>query len=92
MTEALFPYWSWLLTAVGVLGLYLAGRRKTYGWAIGIGAQALWIAYATATHQYGFYLSAIAYGWVYLLNLRRWRQTDHPIPTPALPATTHDTE
>jgi nicotinamide riboside transporter PnuC len=72
-------WWSWLLTAVGVFGLYLAGRRNPYGWAVGLFAQTLWIAYATATKQYGFYASALAYGWVYAKNFRAWRVT-HPSP------------
>jgi hypothetical protein len=57
-------WWSWLLTAVGVLGLYLAGRRSPWGWAVGLGAQGLWLAYAVATTQYGFIASALAYGLV----------------------------
>lgn len=66
------PYWSYLLTAVGVFGLYLAGRKDRRGWMVGIGAQVLWIAYATATHQWGFYFSALAYGLINLRNLRSW--------------------
>ena len=65
--------WSYLLTAVGVFGLYLAGRKDRRGWMVGIGAQVLWIAYATATHQWGFYVSALAYGWVYAKNARSWK-------------------
>jgi uncharacterized membrane protein len=65
-------WWSWLLTVVGVLGLYIAGRKNKVGWAIGIGAQTLWMAYAVTTQQYGFCLSAVAYGWVYSKNLLRW--------------------
>jgi hypothetical protein len=34
-------YWSWLLTAVGVLGLWLAGSGRKLGWAVGLGAQGL---------------------------------------------------
>jgi len=67
------PYWSYLLTAVGVFGLYLAGRKDRRGWMVGIGAQVLWIAYATATHQWGFYVSAVAYGWVYARNAHAWK-------------------
>lgn len=67
-------WWSWLLTAVGVFGLYLAGRKVWWAWFIGLGAQALWIAYATATAQYGFYVSALAYGLVYLKNGLAWRK------------------
>lgn len=66
------PYWSWILTAVGVTGLYLAGRKVWWAWFIGLGAQALWIAYALATKQYGFIVAALAYGWVYAVNGRKW--------------------
>jgi hypothetical protein len=66
--------WSWVLTAVGVSGLYLAGRRSWAGWAIGLGAQVLWLAYAIATRQWGFIVSAFAYGSVYATNVRRWRR------------------
>lgn len=67
------PYWSYLLTAVGVFGLWLAGRKDRRGWMVGIGAQTLWIAYATATQQWGFYISALAYGWVYIKNAHAWK-------------------
>lgn len=73
-------YWSYLLTAVGVLGLYLAGRKSPMGWAIGLGAQGLWIAYASATHQPGFYISAVAYGSVYARNFLAWRREREPSP------------
>lgn len=64
--------WSIALAAVGILGIWLAGRRNLWGWAIGVGAQLLWIVYAIATQQWGFIASALAYGWVYGLNWRRW--------------------
>ena len=65
-------WWSWLLTAVGVAGLYLAGRRVWWSWFVGLGAQALWVMYAVATQQYGFLVSAVAYGWVYGRNGLAW--------------------
>jgi len=67
------PYWSYLLTAVGVLGLYLAGRRYWWAWLVGLVAQVLWVAYAVATEQWGFIVSAFAYGWVYARNAWRWK-------------------
>lgn len=67
-------WWSYLLTVVGVSGLYLAGKKNLWGWAVGLGAQGLWIAYAYATSQPGFYASAVAYGSVYARNLWRWRK------------------
>ena len=66
------PYWSYLLTAVGIFGIYLAGRKNLYGWAVGLGAQVLWIAYAVSTEQWGFIVSAFAYGSVYARNWSRW--------------------
>lgn len=65
-------WWSYLLTAVGVTGLVLAGRKIWWAWLIGLAAQVLWIAYAIATEQWGFILSALAYGWVYATNARLW--------------------
>ena len=70
------PYWSYLLTAVGVFGLWLVGRKDKRGFAVGIAAQLLWIGYATFTEQWGFYVSALAYGWVNVKNLRAWRRAE----------------
>lgn len=67
--------WSLLLAAIGVMGIYLAGRKSAWGWALGLGAQLLWVVYAVATAQWGFILSAVAYGVVYARNL--WSWTDH---------------
>lgn len=67
--------WSWVLTAVGVTGLYLAGRKVWWAWFVGLGAQFLWLAYAIVTRQYGFVVSAFAYGWVYAKNARSWSAT-----------------
>jgi len=66
--------WSAVLAAVGIFGLYIAGRKLWWGWLVGLGAQALWIGYAVVTRQWGFIASAIAYGWVYGRNAIRWRR------------------
>lgn len=70
--------WSWLLTAVGVTGLYFAGKKKAWAWFIGLGAQVLWFSYAIVTEQYGFIVSSFAYGWVYLKNGMSWTNTCYP--------------
>ena len=67
--------WSIVLAAVGIFGLYIAGRKLWRGWLVGLGAQALWIGYAVVTRQWGFIASALAYGWVYGRNARAWRRT-----------------
>jgi len=66
--------WSWGLMVVGVTGIYLAGRggrAVIAGWIVGINAQLMWFVYALATKQYGFIVSAIAYGSIIALNLRK---------------------
>jgi hypothetical protein len=66
--------WSIALAGVGILGIYLAGSKNIWGWAVSFGAQAAWVAFALVTAQYGFILSALAYGWVYGRNFLRWRR------------------
>lgn len=70
--------WSYILAVVGILGIFLAGKKRTVGWVIGLGAQLLWIAYAIVTAQYGFIVSALGYGWVYGLNWWRWAHPKEP--------------
>ncbi len=65
--------WSIVLASIGILGLYLAGSKNKVGWAVSFGAQLLWFIFAIVTKQYGFILSAVAYGWVYARNFIRWR-------------------
>ena len=69
-------WWSWLLAAVGVTGLWLAGRDNKTGWVIGLAAQLLWLAYAITTRQWGFLVTAFAYGIVYARNWHRWHQRE----------------
>lgn len=62
--------WSWLLTAVGCTGLLVVGAfGQSWGWAINLGSQALWITYALKTKQPGFIAGAAVYSVVYLTNL-----------------------
>lgn len=69
-----FELWSWLLTAVGVTGLLVAGSKSKWGWAIGLSAQSLWIAYGVTTGQTGFIVSAAVYGSMYVRNFLKWHK------------------
>lgn len=68
--------WSFVLAAIGILGLYLAGSKNLWGWAVSFSAQLLWLIFAIVTHQYGFILSAFAYGYVYARNYALWRKEE----------------
>jgi hypothetical protein len=69
--------WSYALAVVGILGIYLAGRKNLWGWAVGVFAQVLWIVFAVVTQQYGFIVSALAYGFVYGKNFLSWRKAEN---------------
>lgn len=69
--------WSTSLTAIGLLGFWLAGRKVWWCWYINIANQALWFAYAIATEQYGFIAAALFYTWVFTKNAIQWTR-DRP--------------
>jgi hypothetical protein len=65
--------WSWGLAIIGVAGIYFVGRKTLWGWFVLLFTEAIWIIYAIVTEQYGFIVSAFAYGAVYIksyLNLK----------------------
>lgn len=63
--------WSYILAAIGVTGLWIAATRPKVGWWFNIAAQAVWLAYAIATRQWGFLVTAVAYAVVYARLLRK---------------------
>ena len=67
-------YWSWILAAIGVSGIYFVGRKTIWGWLILLFNEIIWIAYAVITTQYGFIVSAIAYAAVYIRSYLHWRE------------------
>ena len=67
-------YWSWILAAIGVSGIYFVGRKTIWGWLVLLFNEAIWIAYALVTEQYGFIVSAVAYAVVYIRSYLRWRE------------------
>lgn len=69
-------YWSWALTIVGVIGLYLVGKKIWWSWYINLGCQILWYAYAFATQQYGFVASATIYTIIFGYSAYTWTR-DH---------------
>jgi hypothetical protein len=63
--------WSYALAAVGVTGLLIAATRPRIGWWFNIAAQVVWLAYAIATRQWGFLVTAVAYAIAYARLLRK---------------------
>ena len=65
-------YWSWILTAVGLFGFILAGKKIWWCWYVNIACQTLWFTYAIVTEQWGFIIAALAYTFVFTKNAISW--------------------
>lgn len=63
--------WSWVLLAVGLVTMWLAGNGRASAWVVGLAGQVLWLTYAVVTGQPGFVVAAVAYAVVYGRNLAR---------------------
>lgn len=64
--------WSWALSAVGILGFLLAGRKIWWAWYVNIANQALWLTYSLITEQWGFLLATAVYTFVFTRNAVLW--------------------
>jgi hypothetical protein len=69
----MITYGSYGLAPFGLLGMWVTGQKKTWGWLLSMGTQALWATYAIGTAQYGFLVGTTAYFCVYLRNWLKWR-------------------
>lgn len=68
--------WSFVLSGLGVVSLYLTGKRLRVGWAVGLFNSCLWVVYAITSGQYGFLMSTGVFIWVQTLNWIRWGKDD----------------
>ena len=66
------PVWSWSLSIIGVIGIYLTGRKKWQGFLVGVVNELLWVIYSMETKQYGFILGSTIYISIYLFNINKW--------------------
>ena len=64
--------WSWALSTIGVIGIYLTGRKNWRGYAVGIVTECAWVWYAITTKQLGFIFGSTIYVSVYLFNINKW--------------------
>lgn len=89
-------FWSWILTAVGLAGFFLAGKKVWWCWYVNIANQVLWFTYAVLTEQWGFLIGVFAYLFVFTKNAIEWtrehrakesdlkvRFTEHPLSAAA---------
>lgn len=76
MSHWLIMYGSWCLAPFGLYGMWVTGRKRTWGWIVSMCTQALWALYAIGTAQYGFLIGTVSYFVIYLRNWILWRRDD----------------
>jgi hypothetical protein len=69
------PWWSVFLAINGATGLLIAFRWPRRGYWFNLVGQLAWFAYATATRQWGFYISTVVY--IVTFSILLW-QAYHP--------------
>jgi hypothetical protein len=63
---------DWVVTAVGLVGFVLAGRRVWWAWWVNVANQVLWAALAVLTEQWGFLVGVAVYVVVFWRNAVLW--------------------
>lgn len=64
--------WSWLLAGLGIAQIVMTGRHMRSGWLVGLATSAVWAAFAIATSQYGFLVSAVVFASIHVRNWLAW--------------------
>lgn len=72
MADWLITYGSWCLAPFGLLGMWVVGLKRRWGWVLSMATQSLWATYAIGTGQYGFLIGTCSYFAVYLRNWLHW--------------------
>lgn len=67
-------YLPWLLSAITIYTMFLAGDRKRYTWLIGLGNQALWLIWIVSAEAWGLVPMNIALWIVYARNHLKWQR------------------
>lgn len=68
--EQLIPLATSLVT---LTGMWLAGNKNYWGWALGIANQGLWLAFIIVFEAWGLLPLMFALLFIYSRNLIRWR-------------------
>lgn len=66
----------WLLSALTLISLYLAGDRNPMGWLVGLINQALWLVWILLTQTWGLLPMNLTLWLVFTRNYFKWRSGD----------------
>lgn len=63
----------WLLSAITIWTMFLAGDKKRHTWLVGLCNQALWLVWIMAAEAWGLIPMNVALWVVYARNHLKWR-------------------
>lgn len=75
MREAVVTYLPWTLSAITIWMTVLAGNKHRHAWALGLGNQALWLAWIVTSGTWGLIPMNLALWAVYARNHLKWRSS-----------------
>lgn len=73
MTEQILSY---LITGIGLIGFWLAGKKVWWCWWVNVANQVLWTIFAVVTGYYAFLIGTAFYFVVFTKNAIQWTR-DH---------------
>jgi len=74
MNEAIRDFLPWILSAITIYTMWLAGERSKNAWLIGLANQALWLLWIVAMRAWGLLPMNIALWIVYGRNHLKWNR------------------
>lgn len=74
MEELIVKYLPWLLSAITVYSMLLAGNKRCGAWVVGLINQALWLVYIFAAGAWGLLPMNVALWIVYARNYWKWSE------------------
>lgn len=63
---------SWIVAIVGLSGFFLAGRKVWWCWYVNIACQVFWFLYAWVSETPAFFVAALVYTVVFIINAYKW--------------------
>lgn len=72
MKDFVITYLPYLLSAITIYSMLLAGNKRKGAWAVGLVNQFLWLIWIGLTHAWGLLPMNLALWVVYSRNYMRW--------------------
>ena len=74
MQELITTLLPWLLSAGGMLTMWLSGNKSLWAWRISLCNQVLWFTWIYLTANYGFIPVTVMVIFIASRNLRKWKK------------------